>query len=113
MDLFAPLKAIFDFVSPLFESVPFIRVTLGIIIVFFLPGFAWTMVFFRQLKPIERIPISLALSMVLVTLSMIFVSRLFGTNINGFNSLITIGLITILPVAYYYLKKKLLPRKSD
>lgn len=103
MDWLSPLKTVFEFVFPFLDGVPFIRAILGIILVFFLPGYTWTLIFFRQLKPLERIPVSLALSIALVTLSLIFTSRLFNTKMNGFNGVLIIILVTILPIAVYYL----------
>ena len=105
MDWLSPLKTVFEFIFPFFDSVPFIRAILGFILVFLLPGYTWTLVFFRQLKPLERIPVSLALSIALVTLSLIFASRLFNTELNGFNAVMLIILITILPIAVYYLNR--------
>ncbi len=105
MDLLSPLRELSGVFLPFLESIPAVRVMLAIILVFFLPGFAWTIVFFRQLKPIERIPISIALSIVVVTLSILFISTIFGMRINGFNAVLIIVMITVLPVAAYFLIK--------
>jgi uncharacterized membrane protein len=71
--------------------------------VFFLPGFAWTLVFFRQINVMERVVLSFGLSIVAVTLSLFFVSRLIG--ISGFDSALVIIVVTVLPVAAYYLSR--------
>ncbi len=105
MDLLSPLRELSGTFLPFLDSIPAVRVIMGTILVFFLPGFAWTIVFFRQLKPLERIPISIALSIVLVTLSLLFASRIFGTVINGFNAVLIIVTVTALPVLVHFLVK--------
>ena len=107
MDWFSPIRQVFDFSFPFLPDVPVIRGLLGFIIVFFLPGFAWTLVFFKQIKIIERIVLSFGLSIALVTLSVLVLSLLFGVKITGLNSLLTIIILTIIPVAFYYLKRPL------
>jgi len=87
-------------------------VILGFIIVFFLPGFAWTLVFFKKINFIERIALSFGLSIALVTLSILALNVLLGIRINGLNSLLIIIIITIIPVALYYLKRFMLKKDS-
>ncbi len=101
MDWLSPIRAIFDFVLPFLNNVPIIRAILGFILVFFLPGFAWTLVFFKQINIIGRVAFSLALSIVVVTFSLLLANRLFGIKLTGFNSALIIIVITILPVAAY------------
>lgn len=110
MDLLSPLKELSGAFLPFLDNIPAVRVILGTILVFFLPGFAWTIVFFRQLKPLERIPISIALSIVVVTLSLLFASRIFGMVINGFNAVLIIVMATVLPVAARFLIKYVIYR---
>ncbi len=95
----------FGFVFPFLERLPIIRAILGFILVFFLPGFAWTLILFRQISVIERMTFSFALSIAVVTLSLLFVNRLFGVRITGFNSTLVIIVVTILPVSAYYLNR--------
>ncbi len=97
------------------EGAPVIRAIFGIVLVFFLPGFAWTLVFFRKINIIERIALSVGLSIALVTLSIIVLNVLVDIRINGANSLIIIIIITIIPLAIYYLRKYLArrPEASD
>ncbi len=103
MDLLSPLRELSGVFLPFLDSIPALRVILGGLLVFFLPGFAWTLIFFRQLKPLERIPISIALSIVIVTLGLLFASRIFDTVINGFNAVLIIVVATVLPVAAHFL----------
>jgi len=89
----------------IFEGVHIIRVILGFVLVFFLPGFVWTLVFFKQIKVIERVALSFGLSIAMVPLSIIALHVLLGIRINGLNALLIIIIITVIPVAFYYLKR--------
>ena len=105
MDWLSPIRQIFEFAFPFLERLPAIRAILGFILVFFLPGFAWTLVFFKQINAIERIALSFGLSIAVVTLSIISLNVLLGIKITGFNSLLIIIIVTIIPVVFYYLKR--------
>ena len=96
---------IFGFVIPFLERLPTIRAVLGSILVFFLPGFCWTLVFFKQVNIIERIALSFGLSIAVVTLSIIVLHVLLGIRITGLNSLLVIIVLTIIPLVFYYLKR--------
>ncbi len=112
MDWISPLRELFGFVFPFLERLPIIRAILGFILVFFLPGFAWTLVFFRQINVIERVTLSFGLSIVVVTLSLLLLNRLIGISITGFNSVLVIVGITILPVLVYYLNRLIKRRRG-
>ncbi len=99
------IRELFEFTFPLLERLPIIRALLGIILVFFLPGFTWTLVFFKQIKIIERIVLSFGLSIAMVTLSLVSLNYVVGIKITGVNSVLIIIVITIVPVAIYYLNK--------
>ena len=60
MDWLSPIKEIFDSVFPLLERFYVLRIILGLALVFFLPGFAWSLVFFSELGIIERVVVSTA-----------------------------------------------------
>ncbi len=105
MDWLFPIKQIFEFVLPFLERLPLIRAILGFILVFFLPGFAWTLIFFKRVNVIERIVLSFGLSIALVTLSILTLNVLLGIRITGLNSLLTITVLTIIPVMVYYLRR--------
>ncbi len=113
MDWLSPLRELFGFIFPFLERVPIIRAILGFILVFFLPGFAWTLVFFRQINVIERVTLSFGLSIVVVTLSLLLLNRLIGISITGFNSVLVIVAITVLPVLVYYLNRFIKRRKGS
>ena len=101
------LGQIFNFAVPFLDSLPIVRAILGVIFMFFLPGFAWTLVFFKQINIIERIALSFGLSIAIVALSIIVLNVLLGIRINGGNALLIIIVLTGIPLAVYYLKRYL------
>lgn len=105
MDWLAPLRQLVEISLPVLDSVPFIRAALGLILVFFLPGFAWTLVFFSRINWFERAVFSLGLSIAVVTLSILAFNLLLGVSISGLNSLLIILIVTIIPVVFHYLKR--------
>lgn len=113
MDWLSPLRELFGFVFPFLERLPIIRAILGFILVFFLPGFAWTLVFFKQINVIERVTLSFGLSIVVVTLGLLLLNRLIGISITGFNSVLVIVGITVLPVLVYYLNRLVKRKKGS
>ena len=113
MDWLSSVKELFGFAFPLLERLPIIRAILSSVLLFFLPGFAWTLVFFRQISVIERVTLSLALSIVVVTLSLVFANMLVGIKITGFNSVLIILVVTILPLVAYYLNRLIRRRKEE
>jgi len=111
--LLGPIRDVFGFAFPLLESLPVLRAILGVILVFFLPGFAWTLVFFRQINVLERIALSIGLSIAVVTLSILASNKLIGISITGFSSVLIIVAVIIVPVAIYYFNKLISPRRED
>ncbi|MFC2067027.1 DUF1616 domain-containing protein [Chloroflexota bacterium] len=107
---------IVEFGASGFEAVNIGRAILGFILVFFLPGFAWTLIFFKSITAIERIVLSFGLSIALVTLSILALNVLLNVRITGTNSLLIIVVLTIIPVTIYSIRrfaKKRLPDKAD
>lgn len=107
MDWLSSIKEIFEFALPFLDRLPIVRAILGFIFVFFLPGFAWTLVFFRgkQINLIERVVLSFGLSIAIVTLSLLSLNKLIGISITGVNSVLVIIVVTIIPVVFYYLNR--------
>ena len=101
-----------EWVLPFAESVPALRAILAVILVFFLPGFAWTFVFFNRLSIIERIVLSIGLSIAIVTLSIIAFNVVLKMKITGANSLIIIIIITVVGVAAFLLKRYIIRRRK-
>ena len=112
MDWLSPIRDFFGFILLFLDRVSAIRAMLGFTLVFFLPGFAWTMVFFRRLNVIERVTLSFGLSIVVVTLSLLLAS-VVGISINGLNSLLIIIVVTIVPALAYYLNKRIRRRRGS
>ena len=115
MDWLASIKDLIGFALPFLDRLPAIRVILSFILVFFLPGFAWTLVFFsrRQINIVERLALSFGLSIAIVTLTILALHKLVGVRITGFNSVLIILGITITPVVIYYLKKLVRRRSGE
>jgi len=104
---------LFESIVPFFNNVPVIRAILGFIFVFCLPGFAWTLVFFKRVNIIERVALSLGLSIALVTLSILALDVLMGVRITGANSILIISVLIVVPLAFYYLKRLIRVRSSE
>ena len=104
------LNELLDFAVPFAEQFPALRAVVGFIIVFFLPGFAWTFVFFSKISVIERIVLSLGLSIAIVTLGILVLHVLFGMTITGSTSLITIAAIIVVAVITYFIKRYFVKR---
>jgi uncharacterized membrane protein len=106
VDWLSPSREIMGFVPPL-EPLPLIRAALGFVLMFFLPGFAWTLVFFsgKQANIVERLALSFGLSIAVVTLSILALNKLMAVRITGFNSVLIIAAITIIPVVVYCIKR--------
>ncbi len=114
MDLLSGIREIIGSAVPFLESVPVIRAILGSILMFFLPGFAWTLVFFgrKQINILERLALSFGLSIALVTLSIFALNRLIGMGITGPNAVLVIIAITVIPLAIYLLKRLMVKRED-
>jgi len=107
VDWLSAIKEIIGSAVPFFDSLPAIRAILGFILVFFLPGFAWTLVFFsgKQINIIERLALSFGLSIATVTLSIFALNRLIGMSITGSNAVLVTIAVIIIPMVIYGLKK--------
>ncbi len=107
MDWLSLIKGVFEPVFSLIGGLSFFRVMLGFILVFFAPGFAWTLVFFqgKQINLIERVALSFGLSIAMVTLSILALNMLIGVRITGFNSVLGVIVITVIPVAFYSINR--------
>jgi uncharacterized membrane protein len=94
------------------DNIPVLRAIAGIIIVFFVPGFAWTLALFNRINNAERIALSIGISIATVTLSVLALNLLFKIQITGTNALITIAVITALGLAIYLVKRLIRRKKS-
>ena len=96
---------LFNSFMPFIESVPVLRAIIGFVLVFFLPGFAWTLVIFRNITVLERVVLSIGLSIALVTLSVIGLNMALHMKINGANALLVIIVLTVIPAGIYLLMR--------
>ena len=98
--------------SPLLETILptsgvllVIRAVVAGLLVFFLPGFAWTLVFFRNITVLERIAVSIGLSIALVALCILVLNMLLGMPITGMTGLVVIIVITVIPAGIYLFRR--------
>lgn len=85
------------------DIVEIIRIIFGSVFVLFLPGFAWSFVFFarEEIDWIERIALSFGLSIALVPLAVFWLNYFLGVKINLLNvSVVILALIGAAVVAY-------------
>lgn len=87
------------------QSLDVPRVVLASVLVFFAPGFAWTLVLFKRIDVMERVVLSLALSIALVTLSIMVLNAVFKVGIDGFSAVVIIVSITVIPLVWYGLRR--------
>ena len=99
------LNGLFNSASPISTFLSVVRAIVAVALVFFLPGFAWTLVFFKKIHAIERIALSVGLSIAIVTLSILFLNLAVGIRITALTSIATILVITAVPLAIYYVNK--------
>ena len=92
------------------DSVPWLRAISAVVLVFFAPGFAWTLVLCERISVIERIVFSFAISIAAVTLCIFAFGWLPGTTITGTNSLLIILAVTGVPLAVYFIRAGLRKR---
>ncbi len=90
------------------EVFQILQVILGSIFVLFIPGFAWTFVFFgnNEIDVIERIALSFGLSIALVPLIVFYLNYLLGVKITFINSTLAILFLSLIPCALYFAKKR-------
>lgn len=111
MDVVSTTKDLLEWSIPVLDSVPVIRAILGIILVFFAPGFAWSLLFFKHINRIERLVLSFGLSIALVTLSVLALNLVFDIRISGMNAVIDILCIIAVPLIIKYTVRFIRKRK--
>ena len=82
------------------DAVEALRLVFGVILVLFLPGFAWSYVFFNKDKIdwVERMALSFGLSIALVPLTVFWLNYLFKVKITLINVTIIILFLILIPV---------------
>ena len=108
MDWLSSIRSILDLGFPFLEQFYVGRAILGVTLVFFLPGFAWTLVFFRgkQINALERVALSVGLSIAIVILSILFLNKALGMGITGANAVLVIVVAIIVPVIIYAINRR-------
>ena len=112
MDFFSPIKELFNWAIPVLDNVPIVRAIVGFVLVFFAPGFAWTLVLFKKLSHLERLVLSFGLSIALVTLSILGLNLVIKMRITGLNALLTILLLITIPLILYFTQRYLQKRRT-
>lgn len=88
-------------------SLNVLRVFFGIVFIFFLPGYAWSFVFFmrRELEWVERIAISFGLSIIAVPLTVFLLYLLFHLPITLVNTAVATSVLTAAPLCYVVIRR--------
>ena len=84
-----------------------LRMVFGGLFVLFVPGFIWGYVLFpgRNLNSLERVAISIGLSIAMVTLCVLIVNWLFDMKIILHNLSLTVCGLIVVPAVYILLRK--------
>lgn len=96
------------------DLIEVLRIVFGSFFVLFMPGFAWSFVFFvkDEIDAIERIALSFGLSIAIIPLVIFYLNYLLGVKITLINSSIAILFLTLIPATIYFGKKRgLMPDK--
>ena len=85
-----------------------VRIILGSIFVLFVPGFAWSYVFFGRGKIdwIERVALSFGLSIALVPLTVFWFNWVFNVEISLLNTILLVLAITGVALFWLYARKR-------
>ena len=77
-----------------------LRAIFGGIFLLVLPGLSWSFLFFkkREIAPIERIGISIGLSIAIVCLCLFLMNKALGFALNLLNCTILVLIVTVFPV---------------
>ncbi len=86
-----------------------VRIIFGSMFVLFVPGFAWSYVFFNRGKIdwVERVALSFGLSIALVPLVVFWFNWVFHVEISLINTWIIVSGITIVAIIWLYARKRL------
>lgn len=84
-----------------------IRLFFGGIFILFTPGFAWSFVLFkkREIDLIERLAISIGLSIALVPLTVFWLNFLFRVEVSLLNTILIVCGLTVIPAVYIIIKR--------
>ena len=103
------MKDVIDFGASCLDYVPGLRAIVAVVLIFFMPGFAWSFVFFssEQVNKLERFVLSIGLSIALVTVSMYALNLALDVKVTGTNAVLDILAMTFVAIVFYYARKHL------
>jgi uncharacterized membrane protein len=89
------------------STLEILRIIFGGLFVLFVPGFAWSFIFFPKGKIdwIERITLSFGLSIALVPLSVFWLNWLFHVGIDLLNTTLIVLGLTVIPIFYILISR--------
>jgi len=84
-----------------------LRIFFGSVFILFLPGFAWSYVFFakKNIDWIERVALSFGLSIALVPLSVFWLNFLFQMKVTLINTFLVVCGLLPVPMLYVIIKR--------
>lgn len=84
-----------------------LRIFFASVFILFVPGFAWSYVFFarKNIDWIERVALSFGLSIALVPLTVFWLNWLFQVKITLLNTSLIVCGLTAIPVAYVLIRR--------
>jgi len=90
------------------DALDVIRIIFGSIFVLFVPGFAWSYVFFNRGKidRVERVALSFGLSIALVPLTVFWFNWVFHVRISLLNTVLIVLVITGVALFWLYARKR-------
>ena len=110
MTLLSILNRFLEAIASFLQRVPGLREVIAFLLVFFLPGFCWTLFLFagKQINNVERVALSFGLSIALVTLAIFAMNRLAGIKITATNAVLIILLLIVIGLILYGVRKALM-----
>lgn len=82
-----------------------LRIFLGAMFILFLPGFAWSFVFFSEIDWVERVALSFGLSIAIVPLAVFWLNWIFDVRITLLNTSLVAGALIVGPTAYLLVRR--------
>jgi len=105
-----------DFVSSFLTVVLFLyRAIFGLLLIFFIPGYAFTWAIYTRkedLTFIVRIALSCVLSIAIAMLSTLFLDNVMGIDTTGLNIAITLVILTLYLVFLYFFRVRWISMKK-
>jgi uncharacterized membrane protein len=86
-----------------------LRICVGVVFVLFVPGFFWSYFFFagKEIDWIERVALSLGLSLALVPISIFWLNQLFHVRITVLTVSATIVALVLLAILFLFFRMRI------